>query len=52
MNSEIQELYEVAQEFARNANECSLTQFVNSLLVIELIEDGDYDKAVKVGLVY
>lgn len=52
MNSTVKELYEVAQEYARNESDCSVQQFNDALSVIELIEDGEYDKALLVGLVY
>lgn len=52
MNSEIKELYEVAQEYARNESDCSVRQYADALHVIALIEDGYYDEAVKVGLVF
>lgn len=52
MNSAIKELYEVAKEFARNPDDCSLDQYSDSLSVIELIEDGEHEKAFKVGLIY
>lgn len=52
MNSEIQEMYEVAQEFATNASDCSVTQYEDALKVLEFVEEGEYDKALQVGLVY
>lgn len=56
MNSIIKELYEVAQEYVSDAytNPADYTaqQIEDSLTVIELIEDGEYEKATQVGLVY
>lgn len=56
MNSAIKELYEVAQEYVSDAytNPADYTakQIEDSLTVIELVEDGEYEKASKVGLVY
>jgi ABC-type tungstate transport system permease subunit len=52
MNSIIKELYEVAQEFASNPQDCSTTQYEDALKVIEYIEDGEDYKAIQVGLVF
>lgn len=52
MNSIIKELYEVAKEYVGNPDDCSVEQYNNALTVIELVEDGEYDKAVEVGMVY
>ena len=52
MDSIIKELYEVAQEFASNPEECSPNQYADALKVIEYIEDGEEYKAIQVGLVF
>lgn len=52
MNSEIWELYEVAQEYAANECDCSPTQYEDALKVLDHVENGEYDKALQVGLVY
>jgi len=52
MDSIIKELYEVAQEFAINPEECSPAQYEDALKVIEYIEDGEEYKAIQAGLVF
>lgn len=56
MNSVIKELYEVAQEYVQNAyvnkEDYTSNQIEDAFSVIELIEDGEYEKAQQVGLVY
>lgn len=56
MNSVIKELYEVAQEYVQDAyinkEDYTAQQVEDALTVIELIEDGEYEKAQRVGLVY
>lgn len=46
--SHIQELYEVAVEYVIDGS----FQVDKAYRVIELIEDGEYEQAVKVGMVY
>ncbi|MCY1449034.1 hypothetical protein D9M71_657530 [compost metagenome] len=52
MNSTIKEIYEVAQEFASNPEDCSSTQYEDALKAIEYIEDGEYQAAINLGLVF
>ncbi|MNC73457.1 hypothetical protein D3C81_1747610 [compost metagenome] len=56
MNSIITELYQVAQEYVSDAYvnpaDYTVQQVDDALTVIELIEDGKHEQAVKVGLVY
>lgn len=56
MNSAIKELYEVAQEYVSDAYtspaDYTVQQVEDALTVVELIEDGEYEKATQVGLVY
>lgn len=52
MNSLIKEMYEVAKSFVSGNEECSAEQFEDALSVIELIEDGEYNAAIEVGMVY
>lgn len=52
MNSLIKEIYEVAKSFVSGNEECSAAQFEDALSVIELIEDGEYNAAIEVGMVY
>ena len=56
MNSIIKELYEVAQEYVQDAyvnkEDYTAQQVEDALTVIELIEDGEYEKAQQVGLMY
>lgn len=52
MNSAIKEMYEVAKSFVSGNEECSAAQFEDALSVIEMIEDGDYNAAIEVGMVY
>lgn len=52
MNSLFKEMYEVAKSFVSGNEECSAAQFEDALSVIELIEDGEYNAAIEVGMVY
>lgn len=53
MNSLIKEMYEVAKSFVSGSEECSAEQFEDALSsVIEMIEDGEYNAAIEVGMVY
>lgn len=52
MISEVKEMYEVAKSFVSGAEECSTTQLDDAFLVIELVEDGAHQEALKVGMVY
>ena len=52
MNSLIKEMYEVAKSFVSGDEDCSVDQFEDALSVIEMIEDGDYNAAIEVGMVY
>lgn len=60
MNSEIEELYEVAQQYVTDyftnpddfSDEYSQKLLDNAFKVIELIEDGEHEEALKVGLIY
>ena len=56
MNSEVKELYEVAQQYVTdsftNPDEYSQNLLDNAFKVIELIEDGEHEEALKVGLIY
>lgn len=52
MNSLIKEMYEVAKSFVSGNEECSAEQFEDALSVIELIEDGEDNAAIEVGMVY
>lgn len=52
MNSIIAELYEVAKEFAGNPEDCSTEQHDKALAVIECVEEGEYQAAIDLGLVY
>lgn len=52
MESVIKELYEVAVEYVSNPEDCSNQQIDKAFLVIELVEDGKLEDALKVGLIY
>lgn len=52
MSSEVKELYEVAVEYVSNLEDCSPAQIDKAFLVIELVEDGKLEDALKVGLIY
>jgi hypothetical protein len=52
MISEVKELYEVAKSFVSGDEECSIKQLDDAFLVIELVEDGAYEEAFKVGMIY
>lgn len=60
MNSEIKELYEVACQYLTDSftnpddfsDEYSQKLLNNAFKVIELVEGGDYEEALKVGLIY
>lgn len=52
MENIIKELYSVAQELVANEQDCSKQQYEDALKVIELIEDGEFYKAIQVGLVF
>lgn len=56
MNTQIKELYEVAQEHVAdsyiNPEDYSEKMVDDAFKVIELVEDGDYEEALKIGLIY
>lgn len=52
MNSLIKEMYEVAKSFVSGDEDCSVDQFEDALAVIELVEEGEHEAAIKVGMVY
>lgn len=52
MESVIKELYGVAVEYAANPADCSPEQHSKAFTVIELIEDGEHQAAIDVGLIY
>lgn len=56
MNSQINELYGVAQQYAAdsfiNPEDYSEQMLEDAFKVIELVEDGKHEEALKVGLIY
>lgn len=56
MDSIIKELYQVAKEYLsesyKTPDDYTEQQIEDALSVIEFIEDGEYEKAKQVGLIY